>query len=261
MPSFNAIEFSIQNRIATITFNRPDAANGLNLELASEFAYATLLCDADPTVKAVILTGNGRFFCAGGDVKAMQTAELGPGAGVKQIADELHRGLSVLARLDAPVIVAVNGTAAGAGFSTAVMGDMVLAAESAKFTMAYTNVGLSPDGSSSYFLPRLIGLRKTQELMFTNRVLSAQEAYEWGLVTQVVSDDELMAEANKLAEKFVNSAKGSNAAIKKLLMASFSNGLETQMELEGRAIAVCANSDDGKEGVAAFVDKRKPEFS
>lgn len=261
MPSFNTIKFSIENRIATIVFNRPDAANGLNLELASEFAHATLLCDADPSIKAVILTGNGRFFCAGGDVKAMQVAELGPGAGVKQIADELHRALSVLARLDAPVIVAVNGTAAGAGFSTAVMGDLVLAAESAKFTMAYSNVGLSPDGSSSYFLPRLIGLRKTQELMLTNRVLTAQEALDWGLVTQVVADDELMNEANKLAEKFVQSALGSNGAIKKLLLASSSNGLETQMELEGRTIAECANSNDGKEGVAAFIEKRKPEFS
>jgi len=261
MPSFKTLEYSVENRVATITFNRPDAANGLNLEMASEFAKATLMCDHDDTIKAVILTGNGRYFCAGGDIKAMQAAELGPGAGVKEIADELHRGLSVLSRLDAPVIIAVNGTAAGAGFSAAVMGDIVLAAESAKFTMAYTNVGLSPDGSSSYFLPRLIGLRKTQELMFTNRVLSAQEACEWGLVTQVVSDEELIGEANKLAATFVRGAKGSNAAVKKLLLASFANGLETQMELEGRAIAECAESDDGKEGVAAFIEKRKPEFS
>ena len=261
MSKFEALEFSIQDRIATITFNRPDAANGLNLQLASEFAHAALLCEADKDLKAVILTGNGRFFCAGGDIKAMQASELGPGAGVKQIADQLHRAISILSRLDMPVIVAVNGTAAGAGFSAAVIGDMVIAAESAKFTMAYTNVGLSPDGSSSYFLPRLIGMRKTQELMFTNRVLSASEALEWGLINKVVEDEQLMQEANKLAQSFVQGAKGSNAVIKKLLLESFSNGLETQMEIEGQMIAECADSPDGKEGIAAFIDKRKPEFS
>lgn len=261
MTDFQALQFSVQDRIATITFNRPEAANGLNLQMASEFAHAALLCDADAELKAIIVTGNGRFFCAGGDVKAMQSSDIGPGAGVKQIADELHKAISILARTDAPVIMAINGTAAGAGFSTAVMGDLVLAAESAKFTMAYTNVGLSPDGSSSYFLPRLIGLRKTQELMFTNRVLSAQEAFEWGLVTRVVADAELQEEALKLAGSFVKGAKGSNAAIKKMLIQSFSNGLETQMEIEGRTIAECADSVDGKEGVSAFIEKRNSSFS
>jgi len=260
MTDFKSLEFSVDDRIATLTFNRPEAANGLNLELATEFAKAAFLCGAEPNVKAVIVSANGRFFCAGGDVKAMHTSELGPGPAVKQIADQLHQALSVLARLDAPVIVAVNGTAAGAGFSLAVMGDLVLAAESAKFTMAYSNVGLSPDGSSTYFLPRLIGLRKTQELMLTNRLLSAQEALDWGLVTRVVADEELLDEATKLAKTFVNGARGSNSAIKKLLLTSFSNGLETQMELEGQAIKECADSDDGIEGVRAFVEKRRPEF-
>jgi len=260
MKDFNTLQFTIQNRVATITFDRPDAANGLNLEMATEFAHASLLCDADSDLKAIVVSGNGRFFCAGGDVKAMQSSDIGPGAGVKQIADELHKAISVLTRIDAPVIMAVNGTAAGAGFSTAVVGDLVLAAESAKFTMAYTNVGLSPDGSSSYFLPRLIGLRKTQELMFTNRVLTAQEALDWGLVTRVVADDKLQQEALELAESFVAGAKGSNAAIKRLLVQSYSNGLETQMELEGRTIGECADSKDGVEGVSAFIEKRKAEF-
>jgi 2-(1,2-epoxy-1,2-dihydrophenyl)acetyl-CoA isomerase len=141
------------------------------------------------------------------------------------------------------------------------MGDLVVAAESAKFTMAYTNVGLSPDGSSSYFLPRLIGLRRTQELMLTNRVLSAQEALDWGLVTKVVSDDQLMQECNELASRFARGAKGSNAAVKKLLLESFSNDLEAQMEIEGNTIAACADSSDGKEGVTAFIEQRTAEFS
>ena len=261
MSDFKTIQFSISKRIATITFNRPDDANGLNYEMAHELNEAAIKCDNSNDVKAVIITAQGRFFCAGGDVKAMQNYAGNNGEGVKRIADELHRALSVFARMDAPVITAINGTAAGAGFSMAITGDLVLAVESAKFTMAYSKIGLSPDGSSSYYLPRLIGLRKAQELMFTNRVLSAQEALDWGLVTQLVADADLMLEAQKLAEIFVSGARGSNSMIKKLLLTSFDNSFETQMELEGRGIADCANSPDGQEGVAAFVEKRKPTYT
>lgn len=259
---YQTLAFARQNRVATITLDRPDAANGLNLQMAIELLEVARLCDNDADLKAVILTANGRFFCAGGDVKGMFDAAAGEGAGIyiSRLADTLHKAISIFARMDIPVINAVNGTAAGAGFSLAVTGDIVLAAESAKFTMSYTNVGLSPDGSSSYYLPRLIGVRKTQELMFTNRLLSAQEAVDWGLVTHVVPDDELLDEAQKYAQRFVTGAKGSFAGIKKLLLESFSNGLETQMEIEGRVIAQCADSPDGHEGVAAFVEKRQAKF-
>ncbi|RBP48621.1 enoyl-CoA hydratase/isomerase family protein [Arenicella xantha] len=261
MKEFQTIEYKQQDRIATIAFNRPDAANGLNLEMATEFALAAQRAAEDASLKAVILTGNGRFFCAGGDVKAMQESPLGPSAGVKQIADELHKAISILSRMATPLIVAVNGTAAGAGFSTAVIGDLVVAAESAKFTMAYTNVGLSPDGSASYFMPRLIGLRKTQELMFTNKVLNAQEALHWGLINRVVPDAHLMAAALEWAEMFANGASGSFAAVKSLLLQSPTNELEAQMALEAQTIAERADSADGQEGIDAFVEKRRPTFS
>ena len=163
--------------------------------------------------------------------------------------------------MDAVLITAVNGTAAGAGFSIAVTGDLVLAAESASFTMAYTKVGLSPDGSSSYFLPRLIGVTKTKELMLTNRTLSAQEASQWGLVTEVVPDDQLAARADALAEKMAATSAGSNGAVKALMLSTFGSGLEEQMEFESRLIADRARSADGREGVDAFMAKRKPEFS
>jgi len=142
-----------------------------------------------------------------------------------------------------------------------VTGDLVLAAESASFTMAYTKVGLSPDGSSSYFLPRLIGITKTKELMLTNRVLSAKEASEWGLVTEVVPDDELAARADALAEKMAATCSGSNESVKALMLSTFNSGLEEQMEFESRLIAERANSADGREGVDAFMAKRKPKFS
>jgi 2-(1,2-epoxy-1,2-dihydrophenyl)acetyl-CoA isomerase len=168
--------------------------------------------------------------------------------------------MSSFARMSAPVIVAVNGTAAGAGFGLAVCGDLVVASEGAKFTMAYSKIGLSPDGGASYFLPRLIGLRRTQELMFTNRVLSAQEACDWGLVNQVVGPDELMAVAGKLANELAVGSLGSHAAIKRLLCDSASNSLETQLELEAQCISINADSADGREGVSAFLEKRAAEF-
>jgi 2-(1,2-epoxy-1,2-dihydrophenyl)acetyl-CoA isomerase len=137
----------------------------------------------------------------------------------------------------------------------------VKAAESASFTMAYTKVGLSPDGSSSYFLPRLIGIVKTKELMLTNRTLSAQEASQWGLVTEVVPDDELVDRADQLAAQMAATASGSNGGVKQLMLATFCSGLEEQMELEGRIIAQRAESADGREGVDAFMEKRKPAFA
>jgi len=250
-----------EGTIIQISLDRPADANGLNTVLAAELAIAAQQCADDSSVKAVILTGNGRFFCAGGDVKSMVDAGDNVASVLKGLADNLHKALAIFAQMDAPLIVAVNGTAAGAGFSMAVAGDMVLAAESANFTMAYTKVGLSPDGSSSYYLPRLIGLRKTQELMFTNRVLSANEALEWGLINQVVPDETLLSEAHKLAEMFAKGAKGSNASIKSLLQETYANDLETQMALEGETIVRNSVSDDGQEGINAFVEKRKPEFS
>ncbi|BFM15176.1 enoyl-CoA hydratase-related protein [Maricurvus nonylphenolicus] len=246
--------------LALITLDRPNQANGMNYALARELANAAQDIDLDSSIKAVILTGNGRFFCAGGDVVGMSKLGDDLAPEVKRMADELHKAISTFARMSAPVIMAVNGTAAGAGFSLAVTGDYVIASESSSFTMAYTNVGLSPDGSSSYYLPRLIGIRKTQELMFTNRVLSACEACEWNLIHCVVPDDELLERAHSVASNFLNGAAGSNSAIKKLLLQTFDNGLETQMEIEGRLIAECARSDNGREGIRAFSEKRKPNF-
>jgi 2-(1,2-epoxy-1,2-dihydrophenyl)acetyl-CoA isomerase len=246
--------------IEVITLNRPDAANGLNPLMARELADAAAGCDHDPSVKVVVLTATGRFFSAGGDVKAMAGFGDRTAAGIKSLADDLHRAVSTFARMAAPLVVAVNGVAAGAGFSLALLGDLVLAGDTAAFTMAYTSVGLSPDGSSSYFLPRLIGLRRAQELMLTNRKLSAAEALDWGLVTRVVPDADLMAETLALATTLARGSSDSNAAIKRLLLETFTNPLETQMELEGRTIAGCAGSANGREGIAAFVEKRRPDY-
>ncbi|HEX4587191.1 MAG TPA: enoyl-CoA hydratase-related protein [Mycobacterium sp.] len=259
MTEYQTIKFEQSGPIARITLNRPDAANGMNPTMTRELADAAKSCDTDAT-KVVVLTGSGRFFCAGGDLKSFAAA---PNRGqlIKGVADDLHRTISTFARMDAVVIIAVNGVAAGAGFSLAVTADLVLAAESASFTMAYTRAGLSPDGSASYYLPRLIGITKTKELMLTNRTLSSQEASQWGLVTEVVPDAELVARTEKLADQMAATARGSNGGIKALLLSTFSSGLEEQMELEGRLIAACAETPDGREGIDAFLAKRKAEFA
>jgi 2-(1,2-epoxy-1,2-dihydrophenyl)acetyl-CoA isomerase len=258
MTDFETLTFAQSGPVTSIVLNRPDAANGMNDTLTRELAAAAALCDTAAT-KVVTITGAGRFFCAGGDLKAMAAA---PDAAtfVKGIADDLHRALSTFARMDAVVITAVNGTAAGAGFSLAVTGDLVLSAESAKFTMAYTKAGLSPDGSSSYYLPRLIGIRRTQQLMLTNRTLTAAEALDWGLVTEVVPDADLAARTEALAKEMASTSRTSNSAVKRLLLGTYRTGIEEQMELEGRYIADCARSADGQEGIAAFLGKRAPAF-
>jgi 2-(1,2-epoxy-1,2-dihydrophenyl)acetyl-CoA isomerase len=256
---YETLTFEQSGPITRITLNRPDAANGMNDTMTRELAHAAARCDTDAT-KVVVLTGSGRFFCAGGDLKSFASAP-DRGAHIKGVADDLHRAISTFARMNAVLITAVNGTAAGAGFSIAVTGDLVLAAESASFTMAYTRVGLSPDGSASYYLPRLIGITRTKELMLTNRTLSAQEASQWGLVTEVVPDADLADRAAKLADQMARTSAGSNGGVKNLLLSTFKNGLEEQLELESRMIAERARSADGREGVDAFMAKRKAEFS
>lgn len=260
MTDYQTLEFDVKDRVAEITLSRPKAANGMNLKMAADLADAAKRCDAAPEIRAVIVTGSGAFFSAGGDIKAMASFGDDVSRQIKILADDLHMAISTFARMEAPVVTAVNGMAAGAGFSLAIGGDIVLADPAAKFVMAYTRAGLSPDGGSSYMLPRLIGLRRTQELMLLNRQLSADEAYDWGLVTQIVETGALMEQARKIASDLASGPVGANAAVKRLLLETFTNGLETQMEIEGRGISRCAGSRDGREGIAAFIEKRRPQF-
>jgi 2-(1,2-epoxy-1,2-dihydrophenyl)acetyl-CoA isomerase len=260
MREYNTLLWENTNGIAKITLNRPDAANSVNLEMAQELMHVAMVCDEDNSIRAVILTATGNMFCAGGDVPSFQAAGDNVGLLLKDVTACLHSANARFARMTAPLIIAINGTAAGAGFSLAVSGDIVIAAEKAKFTMAYTGIGASPDGGASVYLPRLIGLRRTQELMLTNRVLSAQEAFDWGLLTKVVTSDDLMTEAEALANKLANGPQMAHGQIKQLLLGSYSTSLETQLEIESRGIAKCVSSPEGREGLLAFSEKRKPDF-
>ena len=258
--SYETLKYDVEDGVATITINRPDAANAMSPLCAAEINAVSLEVDADPGVRAVVITGNGKMFCAGGDLGAFAAAGDDARQLILKMAGDLHMGLSRLARNAAPVIAAVNGTAAGAGFSLVMFCDLAISASNAVYTMAYTKAGLSPDGSSTYYMPRKIGDRRARELMLTNRVLNASEALDWGIVNSVVADDEVLDEAMKLARELAAGPTQAYGQVKALLNTSFDQSLETQMELESRAIAHMITTADGKEGLDAFLNKRKPEF-
>jgi 2-(1,2-epoxy-1,2-dihydrophenyl)acetyl-CoA isomerase len=256
----DTVLFKIDAGIAHIALNRPDVGNAMNFEMVKGLADAALACDDDPTVRVVLISANGRMFCAGGDLKAF--AEFGDQAGVrvKELADALHKAISLFARMSPPIVVAVNGSAVGGGFSLSLIGDYVIAVKSAKFAMGYTAAGLSPDGSSTYYLPRLIGLRKAQELALTNRMLTATEAQEWGLVTCVVEDSALREEELAICRKIASGPATAQSVVKKLFLCSFQNSLEEQMDIEAQEISRMVISPDGQAGIRAFKEKRTPEF-
>jgi len=246
--------------VATITLNRPDAFNALDLSLGRDLFHVSLEVDEDPEVRCVVITGAGKAFCAGGDVKGFADNLPRIGVLIKELTTYLHGAVSRLCRTEKPVIMAVNGVAAGGGLSFALSGDLVMAAESARFTLAYSRIAATPDGSSSYFLPRLVGLRRAMELYFTNRVLSAREALEWGLVTRVVADAEFKASVDVLARELAQGPTKAFGAAKRLFHQSTWESLETQMELEAQAIAASGHTQDFAAGVTAFATKQTPTF-
>lgn len=254
---YQTILYSIENNIAKIILNRPEANNSINLQLAKDLMTVTMRCSEDPEIRAIIITGQGKAFCPGGDLKSFAEEKENLPYLLKDITTHLHAAVSRLTRMDPPSIVAVNGIAAGAGMSLACGGDIVLAAESARFTMAYTRIGLSPDGGASYFLPRIVGLRQAIDLTLTNRLLTADEARDMGIVTRVVPDDELMAQAEDLAATLSASSTKALGAAKRLMYSGFTETLETQLEDESQSLSNMARTPEAQEAIAGFLKKRK----
>lgn len=260
--AFETLELAVEDGVATLTLSRPDAANALNARMMEELLEAAIRCDEDPAVRAVLLTGAGaKAFCAGGDLAEFHGLGDGLPAALKRMTTHLHGAISRFARGDAPLVAAVNGVAAGAGMSLACAADLVLAARSARFTPAYTRAGLVPDGSLTFTLERLVGLRRAQELVLTNRMLSAEEAQTWGLVTRVTEDAALADEGRTLARELARGPTRAFGIARRLLLRAAGDDLEAQMEHEARAIADAARSPDGREGIAAFLEKRPPRFT
>ena len=261
---YKTLLFSITDQIATITLNRPESANGMSMELIEELAAVAKICRDEveaARVRVVVITGTGKIFCAGGDIHSFASFGDGVADAIGRLAEHLHDATSLFMRMNVPVITAINGAAAGAGFSLAMMGDLVIAGVSANFTMAYTAIGLSPDGAATHTLPRIVGMRRAQELMLLNRRLSAEEALQWGLVTKVVADDQLATEVDALVKKLANGPTRAFATVKMLLSAGTENTPEQQMALEGKNLSALSASVDGREGIRAFLEKRKPVFT
>lgn len=258
--AFETLKYEVRDGVGICTFNRPDEANAMNFTMMQELMEVALDMDDNKDVRAALFTGEGAMFCAGGDLKSFAGMGDATSRNLKHMATVLHNAITRLQRMDAPVIAAVNGTAAGAGFSFAVQCDLVVSSDQAKYVMAYTAGGLSPDGSASYFLPRRIGSGRSLELMMTNRVLSAQEALDWGLVNRVVPADDLLDEAMKLATTLAKGPTAAFGTVKDLVHNTWNETLESQMERETTGIAGNAAGRDGQEGIDAFVNKRKPDF-
>ncbi|MEM7468670.1 MAG: enoyl-CoA hydratase/isomerase family protein [Pseudomonadota bacterium] len=259
--TYETLKFEIDGPIATIRLSRPDAANSLNKQMGDELHEVATRCASGSDIRAVIWTGEGKMFSAGGDVVGFHGEGDNLENHMRALTTTMHAAIARFYRMDAPLIVAVNGVAAGAGMSMALTGDYVIASDAAKFTMAYTRIGVSPDGSGTYFLPRLVGIRKAKELIFKNPLLSADDALELGLVNEVVPADKLMETAKALATELAAGPTKAYGEAKRLLADTLSNTLETQMELETRAICgLAGNTADAKGGIAAFATKGKYEF-
>jgi len=255
------LSFAVDGAIATITLNRPTEANALSLRMSQDLHTVATHCDSNPAIRAVILTATGKMFCAGGDVVSFAAAGDGVNELMRSMTTYLHAAIARFQRMNAPLIVAVNGTAAGAGLSIMLTGDVVIAASSAKFTMAYTGIGVSPDGSSSFFLPRIVGTLKAKEMMLLNPRYDAAQALALGLVTEVVADEEVLPRAQAIARKLADGPTQAYGSVKRLLLDSFHSGLETQMEYETRGIAnLTRDTHDAREGISAFAEKRAPRF-
>lgn len=250
----------VRDHVATVTLNRPEASNALDMALGRDLLAAALAVEGNPAVRAVVLTGAGKHFCFGGDLRGMAEQGERVTAHLNELTTNIHAAISCFTRMRAPCIAAVNGTAAGGGIGLVCMTDLAVAGRGSKFSLAYTGVALAPDCSVSFLLPRIVGRRRAIELMLLNRALSADEALQWGLVNQVVDDAEVLATAQSIAARLAAGPVGSFGAVKRLVDAA-DPGLEAQMALEGRTIAAQADTVEGREGVGAFLAKRKAQYT
>jgi len=257
--SNNSIEIKIENKTAWITLNRPEVFNSFNREMALSLQEHLEACENNDAVRAIVLTGNGRAFCAGQDLKEVTTPELNPG--FKKILEEHYNPIIQQIRtIEKPVIAAVNGVAAGAGANIALACDVVVATEHASFIQAFSKIGLIPDSGGTFFLPRLIGFQKASALMLLGDKVSAVDAEKLGMVFKVFSSELFKEETQKIAETLAHMPTKALGMTKRLLNQSMVNDLNSQLDLESKLQIEAAQSEDYEEGVAAFVEKRKPNF-
>lgn len=257
--SNNSIELKIDKKVAFITLNRPDVFNSFNREMAFALQDTLDACETKEEVRAIVLTGNGKAFCAGQDLKEVTSPDLNPG--FRKILDEHYNPIVTRIRnINKPIIAAVNGVAAGAGANIALSCDVVVANEHASFIQAFSKIGLIPDSAGTFFLPRLIGFQKASALAMLGDKVSAEEAERMGMIYKVIPSEDFDEDVNKLAFKLANMPTKALGMIKELFNKSMTNDLNEQLAMESKYQIEAAQSEDYAEGVAAFVEKRKPEF-
>ena len=255
-----AATLRVSGGIARLTLNRPAGSNAINDELARAFRHAVAELSECTDVRAVILAGQGKTFCVGGDLKSFAAEGSNAPNYVHDIIANFHAGLLQLVNLPAPVVAGVQGAAAGAGLGLALAADIVVAAKDAKFVMAYTNAGVTPDGGTTWILPRLVGLHRALDLTLRNRVLSAEEAFQLGLVAEVCAPAKLNARVAEIAAALADGPTNAFAQAKRLLRQSFHTDLHTQLEAEGQTVVASFATADGQEGARAFSERRQPKF-
>ena len=247
--------------ILEIALNRPDVYNALNMEMMVLLGETLSSAAVDDTVKGIIITGKGKAFCSGGDLRSISQQSENASSVLYRLAPQFHLSIVEIHRMKKPVVAALNGIAAGGGFSLALACDFRLMGESGVLRQAYTSSGLSMDGGGSFALPRLVGLARAMEILAFDEPIPAARALAWGLVTKVVPDEQVLPESIAILESLTSRSLHSFAWSKKLMTDSLNNALESQLELERQGISACAAHPDGQEGIRAFIEKRKPDFS
>ncbi|MDQ7781308.1 MAG: enoyl-CoA hydratase/isomerase family protein [Desulfomonilaceae bacterium] len=255
------VKAGICGEVAVLTFNRPKAYNAFDLDVISAFADHMTNLAVDDTVRGVVITGHGKVFCAGGDLRWVNAWPEGTAAAFHNLAGRFHQAILEIRRMKKPVIAAINGLAAGGGFSLALACDFRIMAASAVLRQAYTSNGLSIDGGGTFMLVRLVGLAKALEIAAFDGPITSDQALEWGLATKIAEDDKVVEEAMNMAEQLARKSLQSFGYSKQLLTDSFSNSFENHLEVERAALRACASHKDGREGIAAFLEKRKPRFN
>jgi 2-(1,2-epoxy-1,2-dihydrophenyl)acetyl-CoA isomerase len=261
--TFETVKYELDETVAIVTMNRPEALNALSLQLSVDLRSAFEKAIEDKA-RCVVLTGEGRAFCSGGDLREMQAMWRKEGrieAFLENPLEALHKVILLMRETPIPFVAAVQGVCAGAGTNFALACDLIFAAENASFNEAFVRIGLSPDCGGSFFLPRAIGEKLAAELFMTGETLSAERAFQIGMINRVATAENLMSEAMLMAKKLALAPTASIGRIKEMLNASFSNDLPQQLALEHECQIESGKSNDFKEGVTAFFEKRAPNFT
>ncbi|NKB49888.1 MAG: enoyl-CoA hydratase/isomerase family protein [Alphaproteobacteria bacterium] len=254
--------FEVDDGVALVTINRPEARNALDDAVRRDLdrALTRIEQDAGDTVHAAVLTGAGGAFCAGGDLNALKESSGKPASHTRQRLRDSHRLLTRWVNLDVPTIAAVEGAAAGAGFSLALACDFVISSPRARFILSFGRIGLVPDWGALYLLPRIVGLQKAKELAFSARILEPQEAHSLGIVYEIAEDGDAVSQAVALANRFRNASTLAIGMTKSMLNQSFERDLATSLDLEASVQAIANNSDYHRDAVARFLDKQPSLF-